>query len=381
MRATLVALLVSIAMPMAAQNPPRWSLAPELRIGGSNATAPEYEFTTVRGIAIGPNGAIYVTQGQEQEIRVYDAQGKYVRTVGRKGGGPGEFTGLGSIGFVGDTLYTTDFQLRRITLFNADGSLITTIGAEPIQPVRTDSVVFRPSPVALLLDGSVLGSASYASSLAASGQIKAVPVFRLTRTGQVLETIALVPLGSNQGALQSGTTAMYFVQPISDAPLSVFAASAGRIFVVTRAAQAGTNSFRVTAIRSNGDSLWSRSYPYRPLPLGSARADSIRDATAKTFSGGGAGFTPDQVRKAVFIPDHQVTITRGLAAADGSLWLRREQFSNPLTWTVIAPDGNLTATLALPPNVRPLTVIGDLVWGVELDDVDVPQIVRYRIRK
>jgi len=28
-----------------------------------------------------------------------------------------------------------------------------------------------------------------------------------------------------------------------------------------------------------------------------------------------------------------------------------------------------------------MTVIGDNVWGVELDDVDVPQVVRYRIRK
>jgi hypothetical protein len=61
--------------------------------------------------------------------------------------------------------------------------------------------------------------------------------------------------------------------------------------------------------------------------------------------------------------------------------LRREQFSDPLTWTVIAPNGNIVATLSLPPNVRPMTVIGDQAWGVELDDDDVPQLVRYRIRK
>jgi hypothetical protein len=35
----------------------------------------------------------------------------------------------------------------------------------------------------------------------------------------------------------------------------------------------------------------------------------------------------------------------------------------------------------LPPNVRPMAVIGDRAWGVELDDVDVPLLVRYRIRK
>lgn len=83
----------------------------------------------------------------------------------------------------------------------------------------------------------------------------------------------------------------------------------------------------------------------------------------------------------MFIPDHQITVTRTFAAADGSLWLRREGFGDAITWTVIAGDGAIAATLSVPPNVRPMTVIGDRAWGVELDDSDVPVIVRYRIFK
>lgn len=352
-----------------------------MRIGGSGAVGPEYEFTTIRGIAIGPGGSLFVTQGQEQEIRVYDAQGKYVRAIGRKGGGPGEFTGLGSIGFVGDTLYTTDFQLRRITLFSADGSMISTIGAEPQEAVRTDSVFFRSSPQVLLRDGSALGSASYASHLVASGQITRAPVYRLTRTGRVLETVAWVPVGTAQGSMQSGTTQMFFTQPISDAPLTIFSPAVARVYVIERAARQGTSSFRVTAVNAAGDTLWSRSYPYRPLPLSRSTTDSILNISARRFSGGRGGFTADQVRKAVYIPDHQVTVTRALAAADGSLWLRREEFAGKLTWTVIGPDGGIAGALPLAPNVRPMTVIGDQVWGVELDDADVPTLVRWRMRK
>jgi hypothetical protein len=354
---------------------------PEVRVGGAAATGPEYEFTVIRDVAVGPNGSMYVTQGQEQEIRVYDALGKYVRTIGRKGGGPGEFTGLGSIGFVADTLYATDFRQRRMTLFRADGSLISTIVAEASEPTRFDSVVFRPSPVVLLADGSALGSASYAADQVANGKIKAAPVYRLTRTAKVLEIVAWVPVGSGQGSVMSGTRAMFFTQPFSDAPITVFAAPVRRIFVIERSAQSGTSAFRVTAINAGGDTLWTRAHSYRPVPLGSFRADSVRNALVGRLSGGRGAFTPDQIGKAVYIPDHQVTITRAFAAADGSLWLRREQFSDPVTWTVIAPNGNIAATLALPPNVRPITVIGDQVWGVELDDDDVPQLVRYRIRK
>jgi hypothetical protein len=380
-RASFVACLVSVSTPLAAQTAARWSLVPELRVGGEAATGREYEFTTIRDIVIGPNGAIYLTQGQEQEIRVYDAQGKYVRTIGRQGGGPGEFTGLGSIGFVGDTLYTVDFRQRRIALFRANGSLITTIVAEPFETPRVDSVFFRPSPQVLLSDGSALGGAGYASHLVASGQIKAAPLYRLTRTARVLETIAWVPVGSGQGAVRSESNALFFTQPFSDAAISVFAAAVERLYVVERAAQAGNSTFRVTAIRANGDTLWTRSYPYRPVPFGPGVADSLRNTLASRYSGGRGGFSPDQVRKAVFIPAHQVTITRVFAALDGSLWLRREQFGDPLTWTVIAPDGSITGTLALPPNVRPMTVIGDRAWGIELDDADVPLLVRYRIRK
>lgn len=382
MRPLLASLLISTAVTRAAaQNPPRWTLVPEMRIGGADAVGSEYEFTTIRGIAIGPGGSVYVTQGQEQEIRVYDAQGKYVRAIGRKGGGPGEFTGLGSIGFVGDTLYTTDFQLRRITLFRADGSLISTIGAEPQEPVRTDSVVFRASPVVLLRDGSALGAGSYASHLVASGQITRAPVYRLTRTGRVLETVAWVPVGTSQGSMQSGTTQMYFTQPISDAPLTVFSPAVARVYVIERAARKGSSNFRVTAVSAAGDTLWSRSYPYRPLPLSRSTTDSILNVSIRRFSGGRGTFTADQVRTAVYIPDHQVTVTRALAAADGSLWLRREEFAGTLTWTVVGPDGGIAGALSLAPNVRPLAVIGSQVWGVELDDADVPTLVRWRLQK
>ena len=94
MRIRLALLICVASASLGAQTPPpRWTLVPELRVGGDAVSGPEYEFTTIREIAVSPNGSMYVVQGQEQEIRVYDAQGKYGRTIGRQGGGPGEFTG------------------------------------------------------------------------------------------------------------------------------------------------------------------------------------------------------------------------------------------------------------------------------------------------
>jgi hypothetical protein len=270
----------------------------------------------------------------------------------------------------------------RITLFRADGSLITTIAAEAAASApRRDAAPFRPIPSALLPDGSVLGGSSYPSHLVSNGQITAWPVFRLTRTASVLDTIAWIPVGSGQGTIQSGTSTLFFRQPISDDALWTLAGPAQRVYVVTRSTRSGSTAFRVTAISATGDTLWSRSYPYRPIPLGAGVADSIVDMLMRQFSDVRERYTADQIRKAVFIPDHQPAVSRAFAAADGSLWLRREEFGERLTWTVLAPNGDIAATLSLPHNVRPMTVIGDKAWGVELDDVDVPLLVRYRIRR
>ena len=385
MPTAFAALLILLVAPcLSGQTPARWNLEPELRIGGGNAD-PHYELNPIREITIGPDGSIYVTQAGDQALRVFDAQGKYLRTIGRKGEGPGEFTGLGGVGFIGDTLYVTDFRQRRITLFRPDGTLISTIVAEPAPsgPARPDAY-FRPTPSTLLSDGSVFAGSSFPSHLVSSGQIKARPVFRVTRTAAVLDTIAWVPIGSGQGTMQSGNATMFFSQPVPDDPMTVIAGPSERVFVIERGAGQGSTSFNVTAIDASGDTLWSRSHTYRPKAFAAGVVDSIVDVQVRRFSSGPnekTRFSADQVRKALHIPDHQVTVTQAFAAMDGSLWLRREEFGATLNWTVLDPKGNVVATFGLPRNVRPMTVIGDQAWGVELDDVDVPQLVRYRIRK
>ena len=91
-------------------------MAGESTAGGDSA----YEFFGVSGLERLSTGEIVVANGGTQELRVFSSEGRYLRTLGRQGEGPGEFLDLAFIDVVrGDSIVTFDRQLRRITVVDA----------------------------------------------------------------------------------------------------------------------------------------------------------------------------------------------------------------------------------------------------------------------
>jgi hypothetical protein len=64
------------------------TLVEELSIGVADG-AEEYMLGEIADIALGADGSIYAFDRQVPAIRQYDARGKFVRTIGRRGQGPG----------------------------------------------------------------------------------------------------------------------------------------------------------------------------------------------------------------------------------------------------------------------------------------------------
>lgn len=103
--------------------PETWPLEEVLQLG-STATlgepAPD-EFGRVSSAVLGPNDRIYVADGLNFEVRVFDSGGDYEFRFGRSGEGPGEFGALYSLAWLGDTLLSLDFGLGRVGLFDVNG--------------------------------------------------------------------------------------------------------------------------------------------------------------------------------------------------------------------------------------------------------------------
>ncbi len=93
--------------------------------GQDNPTAlPQHttEFYGPRGIAIAPNGLLYVTDTGNSRILVFDKDGKFVRTFGAFGTGDGQMDNPVGIAARADgTIAVADTNNARILLFGAEG--------------------------------------------------------------------------------------------------------------------------------------------------------------------------------------------------------------------------------------------------------------------
>jgi hypothetical protein len=103
---------------------PTWSVGaqPTLSIGVEDG-APEYQFANARDAVRLDDGTVVVVEAAAGEIRFYDGTGRHIRSVGRKGEGPGEYMLPDLIAVVGrDSLVVGDLALRRGTLLGLDGT-------------------------------------------------------------------------------------------------------------------------------------------------------------------------------------------------------------------------------------------------------------------
>ena len=76
--------------------------------------------------AVDEDGQIYICDLQDQKIKVFDFSGRYVRSIGDKGEGPGEFKNLIRVALLPDgRLITMDWEMKRISLFTRDGQFLT----------------------------------------------------------------------------------------------------------------------------------------------------------------------------------------------------------------------------------------------------------------
>jgi len=86
------------------------------------------ELGSVSGAVEGRNGEVFVLDGVNKKVAVFDRNGSYLRAFGGAGEGPGEFRRPARIANGPDgSIYVFDPQLKRITQFDADGKPLTQV--------------------------------------------------------------------------------------------------------------------------------------------------------------------------------------------------------------------------------------------------------------
>jgi hypothetical protein len=95
---------------------------------GEEGKGDEYIFSNISDIAVDKTGKIYILDIGEAHIRVFDKNGKYTKTIGNKGQGPGEMSSPTSLQITPhDEIVVNDWIARKIHFFQIDGNFLRSV--------------------------------------------------------------------------------------------------------------------------------------------------------------------------------------------------------------------------------------------------------------
>lgn len=352
----LLACLACTSPDAAPGGPLTWRLVEELRIGGAE-TGPE-SFIDVRSIAVDGAGRIHILDTQARQIRVFDATGDHIRTLGRDGRGPGEFVLPNGMGFAPDgTLLVYDARADRVTAFDSSGQVVAT---EPL-PIYS---------FGYLWDGIVDTAGRIIDRIRLPGPEREARLRRTDLATGSADTLALHSCGA------PAVPAYAFPRGFASVPFA-----GGPVSIVDPRGYtwcADTREYTVLQRRiGSADTVRVIRGTASPVPVTAAERDSAVAAIGEFMKDVGEADVDWSL-----IPDHKPILEALDVDAAGRLWVRVATPEHGTRFDVFDSTGAQVATAAaaveLPRHLHPV-IRGDELYAVVLDSLDVPSVVRLRV--
>ena len=336
------------------QDPASDHYAGELRLElqiGEDLGAPEYTFSSIQAVRPAPDGRIFVLDGQEMEVRAYDARGRFIIAFGGFGAGPGEFTWPVDL-LVNSVVTVFDGGQRRVSRFS--------LGGEHLETRRLPELRGLALVQAFPLQGDVwLGITSPRFSLGHPTHDPYVRVLAVPAGTKRVDTLIALESG---GAVwhPSGRAYPWGVIDSGFGDGGAWAVLGDSLVVVAhghdgwvRWYHASDSGLRqVREIRLPGDSRPVTEADLRALKERVRREeqDDRGDPIASTVEIVGSG--------------RWSIASDAIFSDDGRLWIRGAVPAERLEWTVFGPDGRRLGRQAVPESFRLHAVRGERLYGV-----------------
>jgi hypothetical protein len=344
-----------------------WRLVRDLRIGEADGDSP-YVFGQVRAIIPVEGGGFWMQDSRFVELRLFDHEGRWVRSIGGPGDGPGEFDARGGSSCVvagpNREIWVSDMR-SRLQRFDQDGTLLDDRVVPEIRFCRT--AVMRDGGI-VTLGGSGDGptrARAIPHLLGESGELIAgdtfdvelpMPEMVLDRQGNILDAYPFSP-GLGFTFIPGG---------------SYLSAEFG--------------SYRFQLRTMEGDTVLIVEREYEPVPIPA----EIRDRAVEDFLLLGerviewgedvdaSAFSADRVPQ-VYPPFLQLR-----PGGDGTSWAARVLESGEDGFDLFDENGLFLGSVASPlsfaeAGIRALTP--EHIFVVVPDDLGVPYIERWSIER
>ena len=354
---------------------PSWTFVEVWRKDG--AADPDVPLTRITALAVRENGELLLTDVALKAALHLNADGSLRQTIGRAGDGPGEFSSPQGVGLIGDSIWVGDPFAGRIEVFGVRGEPLRTINATL---EGADASDYALVPRRILSDGSLLMTPpGVSASRLLRGESTEQRIVAMATDGANVRELTTIP-----------THARDFVQfergmgpnPIQTSPIYAASPKGEWLAVVTRdfPESANSSTYSVTVLDVWGDTAWSVTQPYEPVPVAPDYYDAwmeSRSPGSTTTEDPGVANLLAAAKRATSLPDFHAPATEVVMGTDGSVWVARELVvGEPTRWDVFSARAELLAQATGPPGFRLLHASVDALWGQMIDELDTPSLVR-----
>ncbi|MBX3133719.1 MAG: hypothetical protein KF689_10080 [Gemmatimonadaceae bacterium] len=343
---------------------------PVLSIGVEEGDEP-YQLHLVRDAIRLADGRVVVANTGSQELRIFDAAGRYTGALGRRGGGPMEFSEMSSMLLhpLGDGIVAADDGVFRVHHIGADLRYRTT------RAFSLSTETPRPFLRAVAANGDLI-----ATAFADGGRLTGQPgqvlpssyhILRYDSLGTLRDTVLQLPSRPRFVNEHAGSVHFPYL-PLSSETL--WAVDGDRLVLVSPVAP--VLEFRGFDGQVTGEEAWMRARvrtadvweEYQRRALAQMRgADSARYAALYA--------------KALPMPEY-APLYQGIKL-DGARRIWLERFRMPgvtqQRWDVLSPEGKLLGEVATPEGVTVLRIGRDHLVGRARDSLGVERVQIFRV--
>lgn len=337
----------------------QWELQERLRLGSSEPDSPEM-FGEIADVELGPDGEVYVLDTQALQVRVFNPKGQFLRSLGRRGSGPGELSWPGGMALdTSGTLWVVDFGNRRYVGFDpASGGIVA-------EKRRDWSFFSIPWPGGMDRSNHLIDVGS------GSGRMPmATLIFRLDSNFTPADSL-LEPSTEKSHMVNystNGLPRMSVPDPFAPRPTWALLPQGGIVV-------GNGEHYLLNRIAFNGDTTTTIEVQRRPVPITAAEQDSALKGFQDLVNQYAADATPDRDPR---VPANRPAHGRIFADDQGFIWVAHSDSND---WDVIDAAGRYLGSVALPPLPpwagTPVRRGNLLAMASEIDDL--PVVIVYEI--